>query len=360
MSLSVSRMLTIGILPSFFKKAYYRSRGAKIGKGVSLGLFSTIEADRIVIGDNSKIGMLVQIKAKEFIMGAYSEIRTMTVIEARRVRIGNETIIMEQVIVGGMKSLDSVFKIGDRCKVFPFCFINPTMPIVIGNDVGIGGSNFLFTHGSWSNSLEGFPISFGPITLEDRVWLPWRVFVLPNVTIGHDSVIAAGSVVAKSIPPLSLAAGIPARVKKTGESFVTKPSLEEKLEKLRSMFQKFEEYLRIEGFTVVNATDSALPLDVIWAGTVLNKNNELVGSVLVADAISDTVLGLNLKSPCYVSVKPMTEAMKGAVEEEGSAWFEIHSYQWGGSRRLLANELRVFLSRFGVRFESVDLQDRCT
>jgi len=51
-----------------------------------------------------------------------------------------------------------------------------------------------------------------PITLEDNVWLGGNVVVLGGVTIGKNSVIGAGSVVRKSIPPNSLALGNPCRV----------------------------------------------------------------------------------------------------------------------------------------------------
>ena len=78
MVVSISRMLTIGILPSKLKKMYYRMQGAKIGKSVSLGIFSTIQAREIEIGDNSKIGPFVQINAKKFKMGSYSEVKMMT------------------------------------------------------------------------------------------------------------------------------------------------------------------------------------------------------------------------------------------------------------------------------------------
>jgi maltose O-acetyltransferase len=51
-----------------------------------------------------------------------------------------------------------------------------------------------------------------PVVLEDNVWLGHRTLVLPGVTIGHDSVVGAGSVVVKDIPPRSIAVGNPARV----------------------------------------------------------------------------------------------------------------------------------------------------
>ena len=51
-----------------------------------------------------------------------------------------------------------------------------------------------------------------PVSIGENVWLGARVVVLPGVTIGRDSVIGAGSVVTRSIPPRTVAVGMPARV----------------------------------------------------------------------------------------------------------------------------------------------------
>ena len=48
--------------------------------------------------------------------------------------------------------------------------------------------------------------------IEDNVWLGDNVTVLPGVTIGRGSIIGSNAVVSKSIPPYSIAVGIPARV----------------------------------------------------------------------------------------------------------------------------------------------------
>jgi acetyltransferase-like isoleucine patch superfamily enzyme len=53
-----------------------------------------------------------------------------------------------------------------------------------------------------------------PIVIEDDVWIAARVNIIAGVTIGHGSVIAAGSVVTRDIPPMVIAAGVPAAVKK--------------------------------------------------------------------------------------------------------------------------------------------------
>jgi acetyltransferase-like isoleucine patch superfamily enzyme len=51
-----------------------------------------------------------------------------------------------------------------------------------------------------------------PVEIGDRVWLGSRVIVLKGVTIGHDSIVGAGAVVTKSVPPYSVVVGPAARV----------------------------------------------------------------------------------------------------------------------------------------------------
>ena len=50
------------------------------------------------------------------------------------------------------------------------------------------------------------------VYIEDNVWLGANVVVTAGVKIGHDTIIAAGSVVTKDIPPYSIAGGVPAKV----------------------------------------------------------------------------------------------------------------------------------------------------
>jgi acetyltransferase-like isoleucine patch superfamily enzyme len=53
-----------------------------------------------------------------------------------------------------------------------------------------------------------------PIVVEDNAWIGNRCIILKGVTIGHDSVVAAGSVVSRDVPPRTLVFGVPARVVK--------------------------------------------------------------------------------------------------------------------------------------------------
>ena len=87
-------------------------------------------------------------------------------------------------------------------------------PIVIGADVLIGPNCSLYTaiHPTEPGPRRAKWESSAPITLEDNVWLGGSVVVCPGVSIGENSIIGAGAVVTRSIPPNSVAVGNPARV----------------------------------------------------------------------------------------------------------------------------------------------------
>lgn len=87
--------------------------------------------------------------------------------------------------------------------------------IVIGNRV-MAGANTSITDTDWhpiasTRRAAGEVGASAPVVIEDDVWLGANVMVLKGVTIGAETVIAANSVVTKSIPPRVVAGGNPAR-----------------------------------------------------------------------------------------------------------------------------------------------------
>ena len=86
--------------------------------------------------------------------------------------------------------------------------------ISIGDDVQIGPNVQLLTatHPLEPSVRRDKWEAAEPITIGDNVWLGGGVIVCPGVTIGADTVVGAGSVVTRDLPPRVLAVGSPARV----------------------------------------------------------------------------------------------------------------------------------------------------
>lgn len=87
--------------------------------------------------------------------------------------------------------------------------------IKIGDGVSIDGDNMILVHNKPMRYHEKVGKSFvAPVIIKDNAEISIRAVILPGVTIGEGSIIAAGSVVTKSIPPFVMAAGIPAVIKR--------------------------------------------------------------------------------------------------------------------------------------------------
>lgn len=121
--------------------------------------------------------------------------------------------------------------IGDNVIIGMNCTFIDNNSISIGNQVMIASGVQLCTAthplkskdriiANWSTSMQRnwYHTSAKPIRIGDGVWIGANVTVLPGVTIGDHSTIAAGSVVNKDIPPHTLAMGVPCKpVKKLNE-----------------------------------------------------------------------------------------------------------------------------------------------
>lgn len=82
--------------------------------------------------------------------------------------------------------------------------------VIFGPEVKIFSENHNYTDPTQTIKAQG--VSRKGVIIGDNCWLGAGVTVLDGVTIGNGCVIAAGSVVSKSIPENSVAAGIPAKV----------------------------------------------------------------------------------------------------------------------------------------------------
>ena len=89
-------------------------------------------------------------------------------------------------------------------------------PVLIGNHVNLAQGitvtalNHIFENSEKRIDEQG--VSASAVVIEDDIWIGANAVVLPGVTIGHHSVVAAGAVVTKDVPPHSLVAGVPAKI----------------------------------------------------------------------------------------------------------------------------------------------------
>ena len=186
-----THLALFGWLPSALKGLAYRLLlGYQIGNSVQFGVFGVVVGKDVVLDDHVSIGSFAIVSGRRVHIGRHSSVGTFSYVACEDIEIGEDAKIREQVCVGGPQLPESRFVLGSRTIVLQMAYINPTKPVVIGDDTGIGGHCLIFTHGSWLNILDGYPVTFAPVTLGKSVWLPWRVFLMPGVTIGDGSVIA--------------------------------------------------------------------------------------------------------------------------------------------------------------------------
>jgi acetyltransferase-like isoleucine patch superfamily enzyme len=107
---------------------------------------------------------------------------------------------------------------GGKLEIGNGVYVNYGSSLVAANHVQIGDDCLIGAHVTvidtdFHRPEDKTPDTSGmPIILEERVWLANRSIVLKGVHIGHDSVVAAGSVVTQDVEPRTVVAGVPAKV----------------------------------------------------------------------------------------------------------------------------------------------------
>ena len=202
----------------------------------------------------AKIGSSVRIQSGvEFVQPRYIEIGNNVIIKrgvylssaaTNKTQVGNNSVCLEDQVNLGFGVLINTFgkdsqiylrkqvildrgvdiraldqghiEIGESTYIGPYTCLAGPGPIkigkscLIGSHSGIYGNNHNFTDPQQKIAEQG--ITCKGITIGDDCWLGTSVKVIDGVTIGQGSVIGAGAVVTKDIPPYSVAVGVPAKV----------------------------------------------------------------------------------------------------------------------------------------------------
>lgn len=113
-------------------------------------------------------------------------------------------------------------KIGTECRILSRISTSEPWLVTIGNRVTITGGVAFLTHdgtGYHVRDERGRRYRYAPITIGDDVFVGQNAILLPGVRIGHGSIVAAGSVVTKSVPDGMVVGGNPAKIITTRAEF---------------------------------------------------------------------------------------------------------------------------------------------
>ena len=132
---------------------------------------------------------------------------------------GDNVTIHENTIIectGVISELGLGLILGNNVGLSQNCFIQVRGKVVIGSNVIIGPGVYIFSENHNFDKLDLFINEQGTnrkgVVIKDGVWLGARCVILDGVTVGENSIIAAGSIVTKDVPPYEIWGGNPAKL----------------------------------------------------------------------------------------------------------------------------------------------------
>ncbi|MBD0343801.1 MAG: acyltransferase [Coleofasciculus sp. Co-bin14] len=227
--LYLKELLTIGLLEGIPRKPgvilrslIYRKVFARIGKSVQIQQdVEIISAHSIEMGDEVTIDRNARLNSygenNRILIGDCVKIDASVFVVSTG---GNSQIILkDQVFLArgaDLSSLGGFIEVGENSFIGPYSCVAGPGPIRIGKDCLIAAHSGIFANNHQfadpTRKIVDQELTCKGITIEDDCWLGAGVKVLDGVTIGRGSVIGAGAVVTKDIPPFSVAVGVPAKV----------------------------------------------------------------------------------------------------------------------------------------------------
>ncbi len=189
-------------------------------RGFYYKIFFRSSAGLMFIGRQCKIKYCHKIRAgKTIIIGDNVEINALSI---EGITLGNNVTILRNTVIectGNIKNMGEGLVIGNNVGIAQNCFIQVRGRVIIGSDVMFGPNVSIFSENHGFTDLDIPMISQsttrGTVIIENDVWLGTRSIILAGVRIGKGSIIAAGALVNRDIPPYSIVAGVPAKVIKS-------------------------------------------------------------------------------------------------------------------------------------------------
>jgi acetyltransferase-like isoleucine patch superfamily enzyme len=148
------------------------------------------------------------------------------VIVGKNVRFGSDVVVWNYVVIGDHTMIGDGTRIGSFCDIGKDVFIdencNIQTHVTISNGCRIGKNVFIAPNVSLLN--DKFPVTepVTPPTIKDQAIIGGGAVILPNTVIGEDSVVAAGSIVTRSVSPSTVVMGTPAKPMMTRKEYEAK------------------------------------------------------------------------------------------------------------------------------------------
>lgn len=189
---------------------------------------NTINQNRKSIFDRMKAGELFRLDDPEYPKVLEIVNRTITLSAALNTSINVDQIRerLNEIIDSPIDNSTTVFtpfytnfgkfiKIGKNVFINHACTFLDMGGITIEDNVLIGPKVNLITENHPLNPADRKALITKPIIIKKNAWIGAAATILPGVTIGENSIIAAGAVVSKDVPDNVVAGGIPAKIIKT-------------------------------------------------------------------------------------------------------------------------------------------------
>lgn len=122
---------------------------------------------------------------------------------------GKKVNIEKNASFSAKTSLGDYSGIGSNSRINGTCTIGDY--VMMGTDVVVITRNHSFERTDIPMMHQGFEKE-RPVIIGNDVWIGDRVMIMPGVHVGEGSIIAAGAVVTRDVPPYTIVAGVPARV----------------------------------------------------------------------------------------------------------------------------------------------------
>lgn len=133
-------------------------------------------------------------------------------------KIGEHSVIHECSIINSRINGYKNLQMGHHCFIGNECMLDIANKITMGNHVTLSPRVNIITHtnvGYKDHPLQKhIPKEFNPVVLKDGCFIGANATILSGLTIGKQSIVAAGAVVTKDVPDKTIVGGVPAKVVK--------------------------------------------------------------------------------------------------------------------------------------------------